>query len=671
MTTTSTGSRLRLVRAALAAVLLAGATITAQATGASAAVCPEPGGSFVPEAATPTGAPIVLRGHGKGDGLGMSQYGAKGAATLGCTADQVLDAYYPGTTTAPKSLGPSVTVLDGDEQRITVEAVSGGGVPWIAGGVTKTQLQGSTWTVARSQGNVVVRNAGNQTVLTVPPGKTLRIVENGRVVRVTHRTSSDATRLVRWDETRVLAEKYRFTITQLFLDTADGTAVQKYLWGLDAMASDWPTEALRAQAIAARSFLAFKGNRVEGAGQLGLDTPFPGPNQVYAGYARESSDASAGGQWKAAVDDTAGLVRTDSTGAVIRALYSPSFGGRSEDLESVTLEAPVPYLRSVDDTTWDLASDDPYRSWAVGRTRADLGTFCCLWDDVDTAVVGAPGTPQRRTGVALTGQQMGGGDVSRTMGLALFAGLNDVPSTGLRIEWLGVGWRQFGRAISGDWNGDGTADVGWYQDGVFSLRLPNGTTRTIDLGTGPEGAVTRVGGVPVVGDWDGDGTDGVGTFRDGKWAITDEPGAANPVRRFVYGTPGTQPVVGRWTGATPLGIGVVRGQRYWSLRKAVETGATDRTFIYRAGDLPLLGDWDGNGLATPGGVFRARWTLSSSVSSPNAWKTPTFGRITDMPFAGDFDGNGSVTTGTARSGSFFWRNDLKGGTQTAGLAYAP
>src|SRR3954463_12910881 len=45
------------------------------------------------------GSTIAVDGHGYGHGRGMSQYGSEGAARAGLTAAQIMDFYYPGTTT--------------------------------------------------------------------------------------------------------------------------------------------------------------------------------------------------------------------------------------------------------------------------------------------------------------------------------------------------------------------------------------------------------------------------------------------------------------------------------------------------------------------------------------------------------------------------------------------
>ncbi|HVB28042.1 MAG TPA: hypothetical protein VNE21_09055, partial [Mycobacteriales bacterium] len=46
----------------------------------------------------PANGVFQVQGHGWGHGHGMSQWGAQGAAQLGKTHGQILDAYYPGTS---------------------------------------------------------------------------------------------------------------------------------------------------------------------------------------------------------------------------------------------------------------------------------------------------------------------------------------------------------------------------------------------------------------------------------------------------------------------------------------------------------------------------------------------------------------------------------------------
>jgi stage II sporulation protein D len=48
---------------------------------------------------------LVLRGRGNGHGVGMCQWGAIGRARAGQSAQDILDAYYPGTTLARLQVG--------------------------------------------------------------------------------------------------------------------------------------------------------------------------------------------------------------------------------------------------------------------------------------------------------------------------------------------------------------------------------------------------------------------------------------------------------------------------------------------------------------------------------------------------------------------------------------
>src|SRR4051812_11465068 len=63
-----------------------------------------------------SGALFVFNGHGWGHGVGMSQYGAYGYAQHGWTAQQILDHYYPGTTTG-KAPVSAIRVLLADKKK--------------------------------------------------------------------------------------------------------------------------------------------------------------------------------------------------------------------------------------------------------------------------------------------------------------------------------------------------------------------------------------------------------------------------------------------------------------------------------------------------------------------------------------------------------------------------
>ncbi len=117
----SAGTGLRL--ALTAALALAGAAL-GPAGSAHAGECPASGGGAIP-AASASG-DVVFRGGGWGHGLGMSQYGAQGAARLGCSAEQILTRYYAGTQVASRPMPTSLKVrLLERGYRVDVEAVQG------------------------------------------------------------------------------------------------------------------------------------------------------------------------------------------------------------------------------------------------------------------------------------------------------------------------------------------------------------------------------------------------------------------------------------------------------------------------------------------------------------------------------------------------------------------
>ena len=125
--------------------------------------------------------------------------------------------------------------------------------------------------------------------------------------------------------------------------------VEQYLAGVvpREMPSDWPDEALKAQAVAARSYAL--ANRATGKG---FDLYADVRSQVYGGVAGETTRVTA------AVEATAGEVALFE-GKVITAFFHSTSGGRTADVSEVFGD-PVPYLVSVDDP-WSSLS--PYNRW--------------------------------------------------------------------------------------------------------------------------------------------------------------------------------------------------------------------------------------------------------------------------------------------------------------------
>jgi peptidoglycan hydrolase-like amidase len=126
------------------------------------------------------------------------------------------------------------------------------------------------------------------------------------------------------------------------VSTINDVPLDDYVRGIAEVPPTWPAEALKAQAIAARSYAL---NRVANSPAsapyraAGADICATDACQVYAGVAKEQQDG--GSAWSTAVAATTGQVVLYN-GAPIFAEYSSSNGGR-------TVAGSFPYLKSVSD----------------------------------------------------------------------------------------------------------------------------------------------------------------------------------------------------------------------------------------------------------------------------------------------------------------------------------
>lgn len=117
---------------------------------------------------------------------------------------------------------------------------------------------------------------------------------------------------------------------------------ERYLVGIREVPAEWPLESLKAQAVAARTYLAWtlsRGRAGSGA-TYGFDICATTACQVYLG----------GGdpRWAAAVAETTGEILMYD-GSPAQALYSSTTGGRTRHVGDVfKSSADLPYLRAVE-----------------------------------------------------------------------------------------------------------------------------------------------------------------------------------------------------------------------------------------------------------------------------------------------------------------------------------
>ncbi len=135
--------------------------------------------------------------------------------------------------------------------------------------------------------------------------------------------------------------------------------LEEYLYSVvgSEMYPYWPLEALKAQAVAARSFVLFRMRR---PADPDFDVGRTVTWQAYKGYSRESDST------RSAVAATTGQV-VAHRGQIIEAVYHAASGGHTENVEDIW-SAPRPYLRGVP----DFDQEAPVYSWQKTFTQAEL-----------------------------------------------------------------------------------------------------------------------------------------------------------------------------------------------------------------------------------------------------------------------------------------------------------
>jgi serine-aspartate repeat-containing protein C/D/E len=218
------------------------------------------------------------------------------------------------------------------------------------------------------------------------------------------------------------------------------------------------------------------------------------------------------------------------------------------------------------------------------------------------------------------------------------------------------------RPVTGDWNGDGRAELGLFYNGEWFLDLNgNGVWDAEDLWC----KLGAEGDKPVVGDWDGDGKDDIGVFGP-EWAgdprhIEHEPGlpdSANP--RAI------DPEKQRPKNPPPNPEHATDGERLMRLGAKGRERADLIDHVFRFGgssDLPIAGDWNGDGIRSVGLFRNGKWHFD--MDGDGRWsegdQTAIFGQEGDIPVVGDFNGDGIEEIGVFRAGK--WIIDTNGNRQ--------
>ena len=271
----------------------------------------------------------VVSGYGWGHGVGMSQYGAQGFALHGWKARRILAHYYPGTRLARFPPRRIRVLLQENRNAVGISSRSSFLVRDARG--WRLRLRAGRWRVGL---DLRVRRHNLRAPLRFVPGRS-PLVLGGRGYRgdlVVHFESDG-------------------------LAVVNALPLERYLRGVVPWEMPWYWEraALRAQAVAARSYALAVGRQ-----GLIYDVVSTTADQVYGGIEAEHPSTNR------AIGATTGLVVTWK-GEPALTYYSSTSGGRTEaSADAFPRVGALPYLLSVPDP-YDSIS--PHHRWGPLRFK--------------------------------------------------------------------------------------------------------------------------------------------------------------------------------------------------------------------------------------------------------------------------------------------------------------
>jgi stage II sporulation protein D len=286
--------------------------------------------------AAPAASRLVIKGHGFGHGIGLSQYGALGYAQHGFGYRDIIGHYYAQTAIGSLGGDPDVRVLLQSGKRAVVSGV-------VAGG-DKDLDPTKTYSVTQSRGRLSLWSGGHKLGTYDAP---LRLAA----------ASDDALQLKGPATNGVRDGRYRGALeirpSGRGVMAINALDLETYLRGVVAAESpsSWPAAALQAQAVVARTYAVTTN---VGTPTDGIDQYADTRSQMYRGVASETLATDT------AIAATRGQVVTLNGQPVVTYFFSTS-GGHTENVEfSFIGSLPRVWLKGVDDPFDDVS---PRHTW--------------------------------------------------------------------------------------------------------------------------------------------------------------------------------------------------------------------------------------------------------------------------------------------------------------------
>ena len=283
----------------------------------------------------PASGTFTLRGHGYGHGHGMSQYGAYGAARQGLGYRRIADFYYPGTSWGSTRSRMRVHVTSDTTTDLVVSPAAGLRVHDLGSGAAYPlpAIPG----VKRWRLNV----DGNKTVVGYLTSAWHRYQPGGRATLVGDGQFGADVPLTLWTPSG--SRTYRGGLRAASptpgtsaRDTVNIVSLDAYVQGVIAaeMPASWSPEAVKAQAVAARTYAAWSRDQNLDRYWHICDTT---SCQVYRGLSAEDDRSNA------AVAATARQILTYGGAAAFTQFSSSSGGWLSAGSRPYLVAKPDPY----------------------------------------------------------------------------------------------------------------------------------------------------------------------------------------------------------------------------------------------------------------------------------------------------------------------------------------
>lgn len=277
-------------------------------------------------------------------------------------------------------------------------------------------LQGKANVNISADNDFVVKDVDNNKNYKYTRGAIASISQQDRTVFVDKNSSLTTTLIVAVKNDAPISvngQKYRGNLIiqphRAGLTVINRLPLEQYLYGVipKEMPSSWSIEALKAQAIAARTYALYYKKQGKYRSQ-GFDVTNTTESQVYGGLSAEMINSNN------AVNATKGQILTYINDDPICAVFHAASGGYTENSEDVW-GTSIPYLRAVNDS----GEKSPYDNWIknvkisdfnriIDNNYSDIGTIkqINIVDDPQKTVKTVQLVGSNKKSVELTSTQM-------------------------------------------------------------------------------------------------------------------------------------------------------------------------------------------------------------------------------------------------------------------------